>query len=269
MLAGILIAPVIAFGGDFLFFTTTNYESVLERMRNARVIYLGERHDSRKDHLLQFRIISDLIKRGEKVVIAMEAFQQQFQDHIDDYINGEIDEKEFLEKTEYRKRWRFEPSLYAPFWRLAREKEIPLYALNIPSELLKEVREKGIENVKSGYLPPRIILTHKRYEEFLREAMEDHKNVDEQRFFDVQLAWDNGMAYRIARILSAHPDKKIVVIIGSGHVWRGWGVPERVNYLVGELPQAVLYTKDDEVYFLFSKDFSRETSSVNSSSEPN
>jgi len=269
MVVVILLLHVFAYGGDFIFFKGTDYRDIYTELKKAKVIYLGDIHDSMSLHMLYFRIISDLIKEGEKIVIGMEAFQQQFQDHIEDYLAGDITEKEFLERTEYKKRWRFEPSLFAPFWRLAKEKGIPLYGINIPTELVKEVREKGIENVKSGYLPPVIILTGPRYREFLLEAMKDHKKADEKRFMDVQLAWDNGMAYKIAKILVAHPDRKVVVIVGSGHVWRGWGIPERVNHLVGEIPQAVLYAEDDEIYFLFSKDFSREISSTNSMSEPN
>jgi uncharacterized iron-regulated protein len=269
MLLALLFLPLIALSGDFVFFKQSAYDEIFEELRKARVIYLGEVHDSRKIHLLQFRIIMDLLNSGEKILITMEAFQQQFQKHIDEYLAGEIEEEELLERTEYKKRWRFEPSLYAPFWRLARDRGIPLYALNIPSELIREVKEKGIEKVKSQYLPREIIPFNQRHRDFLAQAMEDHDEVDEQKFLDVQLAWDNGMAYRITKLLLAHPDRKIVVIVGSGHVWRGWGIPERVSYMVGNLPQAVLYTEEDEVYFLFSKDFSKEASSTNSSSEPN
>ena len=269
MVAVALLLPTVVLASEFLFFKGSDYREVYTELRRAKVIYLGDIHDNMSLHMLFFRIISDLIKDKEKIVIGMEAFQQQFQEHIDDYLAGDITEEELLKRTEYKKRWKFEPSLFAPFWRLARERGIPLYAINIPTELVKEVREKGIENVKSGYLPPMIILTGPRYREFLLEAMKDHKKTDEKKFMDVQLAWDNGMAYKIAKLLVAHPDSKIVVIVGSGHVWRGWGIPERVNHLVGELPQAVLYAQEDEVYFLFSKDFSREISSTNSINEPN
>ena len=265
----LLLIVSVALGGELVFFKRTHLEEILQDMERARVIYLGEIHDSEEAHRLQLKVIRHMVSRGHRVILAMEMFQQQFQEHLDDYVEGIIDEEEMIRLTEYRERWRFDPELYAPIWRFARETGIRIFALNIPSELLREIRKRGIENVKSGYLPPKIILTTKRYEEFLREAMEKHKNVDEKKFFDVQLAWDNGMAYRIAKIMAAHPDHKIIVLVGSGHVWRGYGIPERVNYMVGEVPQAVLYMDKDEVYFLFSKDFSRETSSASSMMDPN
>lgn len=257
------------FGGDFVFFKRTTLDEIIPHMERARVIYLGEVHDSEEAHRLQLEVIRTLVSRGHRILIAMEMFQQQFQEYLDDYVDGVIDEEEMLELTEYRKRWRFDPELYAPIWRFARDNRIRIFALNIPSELVREVKEKGIENVKSGYLPPRIIPASEEYREFLREAMKKHKGVDEKSFIDVQLAWDNGMAYRIAKLLVANPDHKIVVLVGSGHVWRGYGIPERVNHFLGEIPQAVLYVDGDEAYFLFSKDFSKETSSENSMREPN
>ena len=266
----LLLLPLLAFPSDFLFFKRTSYEEILEGMKEARIIYLGEIHDREEVHQLQLRIIRDLHEEGFELVILMEAFQQQFQDALDEYVDCRITEEEMLSRTEYRKRWRFDPELYAPIWRFAKEKAIPLFALNVPSELLREVREKGLDQVRSRYLPPKILPIRERHREFLRKALEEHEGkVDEERFFTVQQVWDSGMAYRVAKEALAHPDKKLVVIVGSGHVWRGFGIPERVNYLIGEIPQAVLYVDEDEVYFLFSKDFSRESSSTNSSSDPN
>jgi len=42
----------------------------------------------------------------------------------------------------------------------------------VPSELLKEVREKGLENVKSDYLPPILTKPDEIYKKFLMKALE-------------------------------------------------------------------------------------------------
>lgn len=238
-------------------------------MERSRIIYLGEIHNRKDVHDLQLRIIKDLSERGHDLLILMEAFQQPFQDALDEYVNGEIEEKEMLRRTEYRRRWRFDPELYAPIWRFAREREIPIYALNVPTELLREVRERGLENIKSRYLPRRIMPIREKHRQFLEKALGKHKNSDAKTFFDIQLTWDTGMAYRVVKLALGNPEKKLVVIVGSGHVWRGYGIPERVNFLIGEISQSVLYVDKDEVYFLFSKDFSKDSSSTNSKSDPN
>ncbi len=268
-MAFVLLVIGLTFGSGFIFFRETTLEEILPEMERARVIYLGEVHDSREAHELQLKVIRYLADRGHRFVIAMEMFQQQFQEHLDDYIDGLIDEEEMLRLTEYRRRWGFDPELYAPIWRFARERGIRIFALNIPSYVLRDVREKGLENVRSGYLPPKIVPVSEEYREFLKEAMGRHEGVDERRFLDVQNAWDSGMAWRVAKLVAGNPDRKVVVIVGSGHVWRGFGIPERVNHILGEVPQAVLYMDGKEVYFRFSKDFSRETSSASSIRAPN
>ena len=268
-MALLLLFAGVIFGSDFVFFKRVSLGDILEELERARVVYLGEVHDSEEAHRLQLEVIRYLTERGHSIILAMEMFQQQFQKHLDEYVEGVIDEEEMLTLTEYRKRWKFDPELYAPIWRFAREKGIRIFALNIPSELVKEVKEKGLENVRSEYLPSEIVPPTEKYLDFLKEVMEKHEEVDEKKFIDVQLAWDSGMAYRVVKLLEEFPRHKVVVLVGSGHVWRGHGIPERVNRMAGEVPQAVLYVEGDEVHFLFSKDFSKETSSASSMSEPN
>ena len=266
----LLLIPLVVLSQDLLFFKRTSYGDILRQMREARIVYLGEVHTRKDVHELQLKVIRDLYAGGGKLLILMEAFQQQFQDALDEYIGCEISEEEMLKRTEYRRRWVFDRELYAPIWRFAKEKGIPLFALNVPSELLRKVRKKDLEKVKSRYLPPKILPVKREHRRFLKKILEEHGGkVDEERFFTVQQVWDSGMAYRVAKLTLAHPDRILVVIVGSGHVWRGFGIPERVNYLIGEIPQAVLYIDEDEAHFLFSKDFSRESSSTNSKRDPN
>ncbi|WP_457600730.1 ChaN family lipoprotein [Hydrogenivirga sp.] len=265
----LLLIPFIALSSDFVFFEKSSYERFIEKALSARIVYLGETHDRRDIHELQLRVIRDLYEREPKLIILMEAFQQPFQDALDEYVGCEIDEEEMLRRTEYLKRWRFNPELYALLWRFAKRHYLKLFALNVPSELLREVRRKGLANVRSRYIPPRLMPFRKEHRKFLLEAMGKHRDKVRGTFFEIQLAWDMGMAYRVAKLALAYPDHRLVVIVGSGHVWRGFGIPERVNFLIGKVPQLVSYVEEDALYFLFSKDFSRDSSSTNSRSEPN
>jgi len=228
----ILLVPVLVFGNGFIFFKRSGYEEIFREIEKARIVYLGEAHTHREFHDFQLKVIRDLVDRGHEIILLMEAFQQPFQDVIDEYVSCEIDEEEFLERTEYRKRWRFDSDLYASLWRFSKERNLPLFALNVPTELREEVKEKGLEWVISRYLPPDIAPLNDKYREFLEWVMKQHRDVDEKEFIDVQLMWDSGMAYRIAKLAAGNPNAKLVVIVGRGHVWRGYGIPEQVNYLL-------------------------------------
>lgn len=267
----LLIFASILFSSNWKFFYEISFEGLIDKLLKYRVIYLGEVHDKKEIHELQLKIIKALYQRDKRLVITMEMFQQPFQEYIDLYIEGEIDEKEMLEKTQYKKRWGISEELYRDIWKFAKRHGIKLYALNVPFELLKEVRSKGLENIKSVYLPPRIIFPDEEYRKFLIEQMKKHEGkFDEKRFIDIQTAWDNGMAYKILKLMVLYPDHRIVVIVGKGHLYKGYGIPFVLKRLYPKVRQAILYPVEDEkFYFLFSKDFSNEYSSTNSIRLPN
>jgi len=209
--------------------------------RDASVIYIPEEHDSIQDHKFQEEVIRKLHREGYRIVIAMEMFQQPFQKYLDEYISGKISEEEMLEKTEYRKRWGFNPEYYAPIWRFAKEKGIKIYAINIPTELVRKIRSEGLENVKDQALPENIYAHTPEERERLKSFLKNHPPVEEKNFFDVQLAWDNGMALKIVRILEEEKDSKVVVLLGKGHAFDlNSGVPRIVSLLREGTKQVIM-----------------------------
>lgn len=92
----------------------TDMDWLIDRIADRRVIFIGESHDRYEDHLNQLAVIAGLHARGKPLAIGMEFFQQPFQGAIDAYIAGEIDEAEFLRRTQYFDRWRFDYRLYRP-----------------------------------------------------------------------------------------------------------------------------------------------------------
>ena len=164
----------------------------------------------------------------------MEAFQQPFQLHLDEYVAGELSEEELLRESEYYRRWRFDFRLYAPILRYAREHRLPLVALNLPVELTRKVGKEGIEALSDeerGDLPEEIDRSDPEYEKRLEEVFERHPQVEGrsfERFLEVQLLWDEGMAERAAGYLESHPGHRMVILAGSGHIAHGSGIPRRL-----------------------------------------
>lgn len=208
-------------------------------MKQAQITYIPEIHTSKENHEFQLKVIQDLHQDGQEFVIAMEMFQQPFQEFLDQYVEGKISEDEMLEKTEYKKRWGYDPSLYAPIWRFAKEKGIRIYAINISSELVKKIKTHGIEKVEHPSLPNPILDHTEREKARLRTFLQMHPNSNEKSFFDVQNAWDNAMAFAIVKLLKEH--KKVVVLIGKEHAPNlEEGVPRRVRELRPDIKQVIL-----------------------------
>lgn len=211
-----------------------NLESIVNAVKDKKIIYIGERHDQYAHHVAQLNIIKSLYGEGRKVAIGMEMFQKPFQYVIDDYIEGKIDEVEFLRQTEYFKRWGFDYNLYKPIMDFAREKRIPVVALNIDSSVVKKVAQGGIESLaeeERKYLPSQMDFSVKGYRERLKRIFSGHPEVGGNKFeffLQAQIIWDEYMAESIDGFLRENRDYQMVVLAGSEHVKYGWGIPKRV-----------------------------------------
>jgi uncharacterized iron-regulated protein len=213
--------------------------AALDRLLDAavgrRVVYLGEIHDRYDHHVNQLAVIRGLHDRGVRLAIGLEAFQAPYQRHLDDYLAGRIDETELLRRTEYYERWRFDFRLYRDVLRYARDNGIPLVALNAPTELVDAVSRKGIGGLspaERALLPARIASPDKAYQERLRAAFRMHGGMPDERFnrfMEVQAVWDETMAGRGAEYLVAHPDRTLVVLVGSAHVLHDAAIPDRLR----------------------------------------
>ncbi|MCS7170950.1 MAG: ChaN family lipoprotein [Aquificaceae bacterium] len=235
-----------------------------------QVIFLPEEHTSKEDHDFQLSIIKLLFSRGYKFLIAMEMFQQPFQQALDEYIACKIDEEEMLKRTQYSKRWSFDPSFYRDIWMYAKDKGIRLKAINISSELVHAIRSKGLDRVGDDSLPHPIIPNSEKEMQELKKTLASHPKVDKRRFFDVQNAWDNGMALAISRLMDKYAGYKVVVLVGRGHaIDYDMGIPRRLKILKPEVRIKILKREDFQRDLLFSIDFSNDSSSATSMSEPN
>ena len=211
-----------------------DFDAIVPKLAAKRVVFVGETHDQYSHHLNQLEIIRRLHKIHPDLVIGMEFFQQPFQQYVDDYIAGKSNEKEFLKGTEYYARWGFDYRLYRPILDYAREQRIPVIALNVPKEITSKVGKAGIVGLTAAErakIPQEIDRSDASHRELIKKVFEQHPNQEErnfERFLEVQLVWDEGMAERAAQYLEAHPDRHMVILAGSGHVVYGSGIPQRL-----------------------------------------
>jgi len=231
----------------------SDLEQVLDDIARHRVVFVGENHDRYADHLNQLKVIEGLRRRGKALAIGMEFFQQPYQAALDDYIAGAIEEPEFLRRSQYFDRWRFDYRLYRPILRYAREHRIPVIALNLESELTRRVGAVGIAGlteVERGRLPDRIDRSDPAYEARIKAVFAQHPGADKksfERFLEVQLLWDEGMAERAADYLRANPDRTLVVLAGGGHIEYGQGIPKRLLQRVKVSSTTLLNVGDQEL----------------------
>lgn len=219
------------------------------RLGEKRAIFIGEVHDRMEHHQNQLHIIQGMYARNPNLAIGVEYFQQPFQSHLDDYIAGRIDEKEMLVKTEYFKRWQLDYRLLQPIFQFAREKHIPVLALNVSDEIHNKVFKGGMKSLSPEELaqtPDVIEPASRHYLQRLQTIFDSHpQGTDFENFVEGVLLWDSSMADTAARYLNEHPQSQMVVLAGMVHVMYGDGIPERVDHRLGGDHSALLINGSD------------------------
>ncbi len=207
---------------------------IIDKVSHKKIVYVGEQHDKYEHHFTEFEVIKALFKKNHKIAIGMEMFQKPFQKALDDYIQGRIDEKQFLKASEYFKRWVFDYNLYKDILRFARAEKIPVVALNIRSEIVDKISRGGIDSLteeERKELPATMDMSDEDYRDRLRSVFETHESFGERdfnHFFQAQIVWDESMAESIAEYLKKNPDRQMIVIAGGGHLMFASGIPKRV-----------------------------------------
>lgn len=233
-----------------------NSQAVLQTLSQANVVYLGETHARPEDHRAQLEIIQELHRLNPQLVIGMEMFQRPYQAALDRYLAGTLTEAELIDQSQYEKRWGFPWEFYAPILRFARKNQLPVVALNTPTEVTRKVARSGLESLEAGdrqFIPPisEIALEPEAYRQWLRaiyDAAHHGKtsSASFERFFQAQVLWDETMAERIAQILEQQPQNLVVVLLGQGHVLYGHGVPSRVARRQPEVVQVSVVLNPSE-----------------------
>jgi uncharacterized iron-regulated protein len=205
----------------------------MEAAAAKKIVYLGEYHDRFSHHNIELQIIQELHRKDPRLAIGMEMFQRPFQNTLDDYVRGAIDEREFLSRSEYYKRWGFDYNLYKPILDFARRERVPVIALNMRKEIIEKVSKAGMDALtdeEGKELPRQTDFADQDYRHRIRQAFEQHRGQGEMNFdffFQAQVLWDEAMAESIDDYLKKNPDRRIAVIAGGGHLVYGNGIPKR------------------------------------------
>jgi aminopeptidase N len=227
-------------------------DDIIPRLTTSRIIYVGETHDQFAHHMNQLKVIKKIHEAGYQLAVGMEMFQKPYQQVVDDYLAGRIDEVAFLKKTEYFIRWRYDYNLYKPIIDYLKQQRIPLVALNVQGDLTRKIAREGMYDLSDKQkkeLPSDMNFSNETYRKDLNQVFTVHnkqENLQDFNYFlQAQMVWDEGMAESAHRFLVNHPDHKMVILAGNGHVRYKYGIPDRL-YRRNHEPFTVV-VQDEEI----------------------
>lgn len=217
----------------------------MANLRTKRVVYVGERHDQAADHAVQYTILRALHREAPSLAIGMEMFQVPFQEPLDRWSAGLIDETVLRRETEYDERWGYDFVLYRPILEYARNQALAVVALNAPRELSYAVARDGIESLEPDFAAtlPELDLENAEHRAMFDAEFDVGEHGAENavdQYYQAQVLWDETMGSRVAETLG-RPEgpAKMVVFAGRVHVKHGLGIPDRAAKR-GARPYAVV-----------------------------
>lgn len=208
------------------------FEEMVDDLKKADIVFIGESHDKLRDHQAQLDIIRALRKKGIRPAIGLEMFRAENQNILNGWTDGTLDQNTFIRA--YYNNWLIPWPFYKDIFLYAREKRIPMVGLNIPDEISEKVAAKGFDSLSGGELaklPPNISCdVDPSYMDFIESAYEAHGMKKERFVFfcEAQMLWDKAMAWHLIKYMKKNPGRKMVVLAGSGHSWKR-GMPEQVR----------------------------------------
>ncbi|MFQ6069528.1 MAG: ChaN family lipoprotein [Candidatus Aminicenantales bacterium] len=214
------------------------FSRMISEMEKARIVYVGESHNSLPMHEIQLRILEALFFRHRNTALGLEMFPVTLQEVLNKWSLGILTTKEFIEEAEWYLTWNFNFSYYEEIFDFAKENSIPVYGLNVPRKIIRKIRMQGWRALseEEKKLVPEPDVTNKEHRVLIRTIFESAeiphqmKGRGMDRMFEglyrAQSAWDEVMAHNVLKV-AKREGRRVVVLAGSGHLIYNLGINRR------------------------------------------
>ncbi len=213
---------------------------LLDLLADKRIVYVGEVHTNLAHHQVQLEVLQAMEARHPgRVALGMEMFNRSAQPVLDRWISGELDDKSFLK--EWYANWTAEYGYYKAILEFARNKKIPVVALNATDEQVRAISEMGLEGLSEEVRKqiPDLDPDDPYHRQALQAVFQGHAHPSSRgkpdpkafdRFYQTMLLWDETMAQSVVQYLTspAGQGRFMVVMAGGFHIGYGFGIPRRV-----------------------------------------
>jgi len=208
-----------------------SFEELLAQLGASRIIYVGEKHTDTSHHEIQLKIVKAIFESHPSMAVGMEMFDHSYQPILDQWSDGQLDQKSFLEKTHWSYNWNFDFDLYSDILNFVKENQIRLVGLNIPPHIQRKIARGGIESIfgdDKKHLPEKIDLSNNAHRAYVEKVYRRHHHMggldNFEYFYMAQCVWEDAMAQAIAENLNGDV---VVVLAGNGHIQYKYGIPDR------------------------------------------
>jgi uncharacterized iron-regulated protein len=209
---------------------SVTFDRMIQGLDQDRFIYVGETHNSLPMHEIQFQVIRALYEKDPNLAIGLEMLPVTVQETLNKWSLGLLTEEAFIREAGWYVHWNLNFGYYEKIFAFAKEHGLPVYALNVPRDIITRIRMAGWEGLtdeEKAFIPQAPDLTNKDHRELIRTIFEateiphQMKGMGLDAMFEglyrAQAAWDEVMAANAVRGVRRE-GRRIVVCAGSGHL---------------------------------------------------
>lgn len=236
-------------------------DELLGKLKSARFVLLGEKHDNPDHHQLEERLLTELISKdsGKRVVFEMLDDSQQ------DLLGGlsvEDSLADLKQKLQWPERgWDWES--YGPLFKLVLERGGKVVAGNVSTKILKQVYQTGISGSASDdRFQSMTVLSAQEQAEIQQQIYKSHC---EMMPFEklapmvaTQVSKDASMAYA----LSQGNSTSAILVAGGFHASKTLGVPRHLQQLAPAAKTLVVMLYEVEEGLSQLEDYLEETPGI-------
>ena len=215
------------------------FDAMAREMRAARFVYVGETHNSQPMHEVEFQVLRALYGQDPHLAIGLEMLPVTVQESLTKWSLGLLTKDELLRAVRWYVHWNFNFGYYEKIFDFAKEHSLPIYALNVPREIITKIRMKGWEALseeEKTLIPRAPDVSNQDHRTLIRAIFEaadlphQMKGPGLEQVFEglyrSQSAWDEVMGANTLRA-AEREGRRVVVFAGSGHLLYNLGLNRR------------------------------------------
>lgn len=211
---------------------------IVNDLSKANVLFFGEEHNDSIGHYLEATLFQKIAEAyPNQVALTMEMFHTDVQPIINEYLNGNISERNFIKEARAWNNYKD----YRPMIELAKANRLDVIGGNAAARYSNLVTKAGLEALaqlpedSKKFIAPLPIdtATGVYYDKFIA-TLGEH-GMGGMKIYQTQNFWDSTMAWSIAQYFKKHKNNKIFQVNGRFHSDEKLGTLAKLQHALPKL----------------------------------